>query len=99
MAVGPKDLAIPINGGGAMTFEDFTMTGTFALDGSALNTARLTGALDLRGSGASCSLLALFGGATCVPCSDGVSECLLVDASAASAPLVPGLDLVTACHL
>jgi hypothetical protein len=98
VAVGPEDLAVPIDGG-AMTFEDFTMTGTFALDGSALETAHLTGALDLRGSGVPCALLATLGGATCVACNDGVSECLLVDASAASAPLVPGLDLVTACHL
>ncbi len=94
--VGPVDLDLPF-GALSVVIEDYTLFAKFAADGTELNDVFLSGKLDMRPLGyGNCALLAIFAGGTCVPCADGVEECMDAKASAGTLTLQP-VDIAGEC--
>ncbi len=83
-------------------FEDPVFSGTMAVDGSELDTVRLTALVDTRSTGplfgfgstetATCENMGSYG-VTCEACRDGEPVCLSFEATWNNAPLIPNLAL------
>jgi hypothetical protein len=90
-------------GGTIVVVEDFLVTSQFDVDGVALLDLEITGLMDTRAIDAylgfdTCILVVAFGD-TCVPCSDGQVECLVMEATAPSAVWDPAIDVAGTCGL
>jgi hypothetical protein len=98
--VGPGDFAFPFGEDAELTIENFTLLGQFTPDLGAIEDIRVSGAIDVRPLGfGPCSFIAVLAGGTCVPCSDGLTECMAAEAYADLATLTDLVDLVDDCGL
>lgn len=94
--IGPMD-ALLAAGGGELPLYELTLTGSFDVDGAALEGITLTGLLDLRPLSEVygmdlCEYLPFYGD-SCVDCPDGEPQCVEIEVVDASAPWLPDLTL------
>ena len=83
-----------------ITIEDFVLMGQFTPDVSEITDIRVSGSIDTRPLGLGpCSFVAALAGGECVPCADGLSECMPAEASAELATLTDRADIVVDCGL
>ena len=97
--LGPEKIDLPLSKDTIITLEDFRLEGTFNKSGDAITDVIVTGGIDTRPLGVTCSLIAFLSEGTCGACEDGALECLQATAIADNALANPAVDILTECGL
>ena len=97
--VGPTLFTFPFNET-EIAIEDFVLMGQFTPATDEIVDIRVSGNIDVRELGLGpCSFVAAIAGGTCVPCADGLSECMPAEASSPLATLSDLVDIIDDCGL